>query len=229
MPSPFTERLQGTREDLINSGMYLGDIDNAFRQEVTWRYVGNEKWLLVTKESADAVDGKPVEAEATAESSASVTVTAPAEVLNLDEVVAADSPASTATVSSTDPEDNANDEAVGTVLVPAQLSVVLLCSPDSWLTPCDFWRGPTQFTRRFADLKISLAGGCPPDKFYPFSEDFRVVRENVAWLKNQIKVDSRGATCQGFVVEPKGSTNISLKFRHILFEVSPLGSPPENT
>ena len=195
--------------------MYLGDIDNAFRQEVTWRYVGNGKRLLVTKESADAVDGKPVKAEATA----TVTVTA-----LLDE---ADSPTSTATVSSTNLEDS--DEA-GTVLVPAQLSVVLLCSTEGWLTPCDFWRGPTQYTKRFADLKISLVGDCPPDKFYPFSEDFRIVRENVAWLKNQVKVDSKGATCQGFAVEkPEGSTtNVSLKFRHILFEVSSLGSPPGN-
>lgn len=210
MSSSFTEHLQGIRQDLIDNGMYLGDIDNAFRQEVIWRHVGNGKRLLVTKESADTVDEKQ---KADAMAPVGVVTTTGGTTSGVED--GANSPSTTE--SSTENGGNAE-----IILVPAQLSVILMCSQeDCWLTPCDFWRGPTKHVKQFADLKISFVGDCPPDKFQPFSEDFCIVRENITWLTDQVKVE--GAECQGFIVR-KSSANIALKFRHILFKVSSLDS-----
>jgi len=71
--------------------------------------------------------------------------------------------------------------------------------------------------KQFANLKISFVGDCPPDNFQPFSEDFRIVGENIKWLMDQVKVEDTG--CKGFIMQ-KGSANVVLKFHHILFEVS---------
>jgi len=217
-PSSFTEHLQDIREDLIDSGMYLGDIHNAFRREVTWRHVGYGKKILVTKESASAVDAKR-------QADAIATATVPEDFASVKSEDENRADSRSASVSST--VTDSSDEA-GTELVPAQLSVVLQCSRGSWLTPCDFWNGPTEdgFEKKFADLKISVVGDRPPHNFQPFYDDFRVVRENVAWLMNQVKV--RGAACKGFAVQDDSANLSALRFRHKLFEVSSFGSPPGN-
>jgi len=48
-------RLQIARDALVESGCYLGDSTNAFRDDVIWKRVGRGNWL-VTKDSAQATN-----------------------------------------------------------------------------------------------------------------------------------------------------------------------------
>ena len=48
-------RLQAARDALVESGCYLGDSANAFRDNVVWKRVGRGNWL-VTKDSTQATD-----------------------------------------------------------------------------------------------------------------------------------------------------------------------------
>ena len=104
---------------------------------------------------------------------------------------------------------------------PAIFSAVLQISPDNcWLTPCGYWKGPTQVTPKFEDLKLSFQAEQPTDD--PFHTDFTHVLNNVhAIIVRQIEnIADKNAIVKGFLSITRGKPSPLLKFRHILFEVT---------
>ena len=120
---PITKRLMQTREKLIDReapAFYVGDPVRKFKYQVVWKCVGNGN-KLVTKESATAVE-KTEEVQATTSES------------NLSQDT------SHTHTSSTTPTDS--------VLEPAILSAIVFINfDDCWLTPCGFWKEPTNVTK----------------------------------------------------------------------------------
>ena len=121
----LSRHLHSKRSDLIDSGIYIGDSTNQFRQDVEWKRHGHGDHL-VFKESTHS-----------------------------------DTQAETISISNDLPLNRADDSETVSVQewTPATLSVVVLASyDDCWLTPCGNWRGPTQVTKKFEDLKLSFLG-----------------------------------------------------------------------
>ena len=170
----FHHYLQSMRSDLMDSGIYIGDPTNQFRQDVEWRRNGRANYLVF----------KDTEAET----------------------------------------ENRNSVATNSELTPATLSVVILVSyDDCWLIPCGNWKGPTQVTKKFEDVKLSFVGERPV-QFDVFQKDYNHALTNVKWLMQQINVPS--AKSKGFLTTSRAGNGIgnteSLKFRHVLFEVCDL-------
>jgi len=157
------------RSDLMDSGIYIGDPTNQFRQDVVWKRHGR----------ADHLVFKEVETE--------------------------------------NETENRNTDLSSTIeLTPATLSVVVLASyEDCWLIPCGNWKGPTQVTKKFEDLKLSFVGERPV-QFDVFQKDYNHVLMNVKWLMQQISVPN--AKSKGFLNTSRTANAESLKFRHALFE-----------
>ncbi|KAJ6543483.1 hypothetical protein B0H10DRAFT_2203267 [Mycena sp. CBHHK59/15] len=87
-------------------------------------------------------------------------------------------------------------------LEPAALTVVAqIAMSNFWLTPCGYWKGPTQFTPTFADLKLNCLLEAPPAQ--PFANDFKNVLKDVATL--MARVETPGNTKQG-IFDPTGSS-----------------------
>lgn len=143
--------LQSIWSDLIDSGVYIGDPTNQFREDIEWKRDGRADYLVFKGVGANAET------------------------------------------------ENGNSANLSTSeLTPATLSVVVLASyDDCWLIPCGNWKGPTQVTKRFEDLKLSFVGGRPA-QFDVFQKDYNHVLTNVKWLMQQINVPN---------AKPKGFLN----------------------
>ncbi|KAJ6607917.1 hypothetical protein B0H10DRAFT_537534 [Mycena sp. CBHHK59/15] len=116
---------------------------------------------------------------------------------------------SSVTASDTD-EDK--DELSETGLTPATLAFVGLISPENfWLTPCRYWKGPTKFTKTFADLKLDCHMVVPKESV--FAGDFPKVLENLRWL--MAATETEGNQKKGILDEKPAS---SIKARHVVFE-----------
>ena len=163
--------LQSIRSDLIDSGIYIGDPSNSFRQDVEWKWHGHGNYLVY----------KDIDRDSEKQKSDSI-------------------------------DDSDQD------LKPATLSVVVQSSyDDCWLTPCGNWKGPTQVTKNFADLKLSFLGE-RPTKFDVFQKDYTYSVSNIKWLMQQANVSN--AKMKGLLTTSHGGVADCLKFRHVLFEVS---------
>ena len=124
--------------------------------------------------------------------------------------------ADTASASETQSSDSSADSTQELKL--ATLSVVVQSSyDDCWLTPCGNWKGPTQVTKNFADLKLSFLGERPTN-FDVFQKDYTYIINNVKWLMQQMNVSN--AKAKGLLTTSRGGVADCLKFRHVLFEVS---------
>jgi hypothetical protein len=102
-------------------------------------------------------------------------------------------------------------------LVPAKLSVVVLITPkDYWLDSCGLWKGPTSGCRNFADMKLTCTGAAPMHEV--FRSDFKCAFDNLHFLLE--KATTPGFTkASGVLVYGTGGVE-TIKFRHVLFEVS---------
>ena len=105
-------------------------------------------------------------------------------------------------------------------LDPVVFSVVLdISHDDCWLTPCGYWKGPNQVTKKFEDLKLSFQGEQPDNEV--FALDFPNILSNLHLLFNQQvqNIGDKKATLRAFLSTSKGKTTDVLKFRHAVFEV----------
>jgi hypothetical protein len=93
-------------------------------------------------------------------------------------------------------------------------AVVHITNDDFFMTPCGYWRGPTQFCRNFSDIKLNCTGKSPSET--PFRKDFPTLLANLTAVAD---LSWRFTNKKGLFVErPPGHRKI--KFRHVLFEVT---------
>lgn len=102
-------------------------------------------------------------------------------------------------------------------LQSAVLSVVVhIPAEDYWLTSDGMWKGSTDATKTFADVKPSCTGKAPTHKV--FSGDFENVLKHLRKILDMACTkgfkNSKGILVNGMGGKPK------IKFRHVLFEVS---------
>ena len=101
------------------------------------------------------------------------------------------------------------------LLEPAVFStIVLIDYDDCWLTPCGFWKGPTNTTKKFEDLKLSFLGKAPSKDF--LSQDFSTIIQNSKSLMDETSINE--AKKSGFLVTTKKGEN-AIRLRHVVFEV----------
>lgn len=162
----------------------------AIRDEVTWRKMGREN-TLVTADSAAAEDAL------TKNTGTSKTVDTTGE-------------------GSTKSQSDKSQSNTSTLLVPASLTFVALLSPEGFfLAPDGNWTRSTNFAPTFADVKLNCRAIAPSD-VETFADDFTSVMQNIEWLMAQ--TETPGNTKQG-VLTSNESPKISIKMRHVLFEV----------
>lgn len=170
----LAEKLRNAREALISKSIYLGTRGAA--AGLKWQRTGRagREDLLVTAETAAAVD----EAQAAHDAH---------------------------------PENTPSPD-----ISPAILSaVVLITEDDFWMTSCGMWKGPTQATPTFADVKPTCTGAAPPHEV--FAADFPITCENITAIMEMGR--TAGFTeVKGIKVNAIGGAP-KLKFRHVLFEV----------
>ena len=64
---------------------------------------------------------------------------------------------------------------------PVLLSTIVFIDFDNcWFTPCGFWKGRTNATEKFEDIKLSFQGKAPPKEF--LSQDFLTFIKNTKML-----------------------------------------------
>ena len=98
---------------------------------------------------------------------------------------------------------------------PVLLSTIVFIDFDNcWLTPCGFWKGRTNATEKFEDIKLSFQGKAPPKEF--LSQDFSTFIKNTKMLMDDASLG--GANSSGFLVTTKKGEN-AIQLQHILFEV----------
>ena len=134
---------------------------------------------------------------------------------NADRLVTAEAAAAASDALKTHASDPSAERP--TVPEPAVLSaVVFIPKEDYWLTACGMWKGPTEATRTFADVKPTCTGQAPEHAV--FADDFDVVLKNLDALMQKEKTDGFKAM-KGLLINSMNG-NRKIKFRHILFEVS---------
>lgn len=106
-------------------------------------------------------------------------------------------------------------------LEPVILSaIVFIDVDDCWLAPCGYWKGPTNATKKFEDLKLSFHGKAPTREF--LSQDFSTIVQNAKSLMDDTNILG-GAKSAGFLVTTKKG-EIAIQLRHVVFEVHFLGT-----
>lgn len=174
-------KLLKVRKDLVDSGIYIGEATNQFRDAIEWKR--QARGVLLEFKDVD-------------ETNADFDDTVDSVVVGGLSAQSAVTPKST----------------------PAVLSVVVMGSyDDCWLTPCGNWKGPTQVTKKFEDLKLSFLGE-RPSKVDTFCEDYTSVLTNVKWLMNGVVGDHKTKK-KGFLTTSRMGNTETLKFRHVVFEV----------
>ena len=100
-------------------------------------------------------------------------------------------------------------------LEPALLSVIVTVDSDKcFVTPCGHWKGSTDASERFEDLKFSIQGRRPSYGF--LSKDFDNILDNSKLLMNEIVTSDGYST--GFLGS-LAADNETISFQHIVFEV----------
>ncbi|KAK0453828.1 hypothetical protein EV421DRAFT_714503 [Armillaria borealis] len=102
---------------------------------------------------------------------------------------------------------------------PASLLAVLrITSKDNWTMPDGNWKGPREFAKHFADVKLTCTGAQPPSGV--FRGDYPHVVDNLKGIQDMIAA----AGCEkkkGLLVEVKRgdpSGGLKVKFQHALFQ-----------
>lgn len=103
---------------------------------------------------------------------------------------------------------------------PASLLAVLrITSGDNWTMPDGNWKGPREFAKHFADVKLTCTGAQPPSGV--FRGDCPHIVDNLKGIQDMITVP-RCEKKKGLLVEVKRgdpSGGPKIKFQHALFEV----------
>ncbi|KAK0230599.1 hypothetical protein IW262DRAFT_1339253 [Armillaria fumosa] len=99
------------------------------------------------------------------------------------------------------------------------LTVLRISAHDCWVYPDGRWRGPTPYTKSFADTRLRCSGIIPVAGV--FHDDFEHVVENLESIRNMIA--SPGSKKRGVLVpvetgDPTDESNLKVKFQHILFK-----------
>jgi hypothetical protein len=93
-------------------------------------------------------------------------------------------------------------------------AVVKITTEDFWMMSCGMWKGPSEMTPSFQDIKLTCTGGIPDDEV--FCADYKTVLDNARRLMTEVESNSFDGK-RGFLIT-RGNTH-KLKFRHVLFEV----------
>ena len=103
-----------------------------------------------------------------------------------------------------------------TQTLPCQRSFCqsLINYDDFWLTPCGFWKGPTNVTKRLDYLKLSFHAKAPPNEF--LNHNFTTIIQNAKILMDETTIGGEKST--GFLVTTKEGEN-PIRLRHVVFEV----------
>jgi hypothetical protein len=100
-------------------------------------------------------------------------------------------------------------------LIPAPLTFVAQISPDNcWLSSDGNWKGPTEYTPTFADVKLNCRMVSP--ELQIFKDDFTNVVNNLQFI--MAKIEKKGDKKFG-VFDDNGRSTTYFKMRHKLFEV----------
>lgn len=95
---------------------------------------------------------------------------------------------------------------------PAILTIIAQLVPgQSWLYPDGRWTGPTQYVRRFTDIKLVCTGGAPTHS--EFADDYTAAIANLNEIMGRIE-DSRNN--RNTVICGSGN---HIRIRHALFRV----------
>lgn len=105
---------------------------------------------------------------------------------------------------------------------PAAVSAVIKISTDDfWMMADRMWKGPTDFCKTFADIKLTCIGQCPA-KEDQFEKDYPTVIDNIKKIMN--KVDpSANKTKRGVLVQNNQTataSTVDVKFKHEPFKVN---------
>ncbi|KAF8960312.1 hypothetical protein BDZ97DRAFT_1760783 [Flammula alnicola] len=125
----------------------------------------------------------------------------------------------TTTTENTDTKEPGDDDPNSSVEQAIFSVVVQIDYDDCWLTPCRHWKGPTQFTKEFEDIKLTFQGERPNHEV--FSQDFTAAINNIRELINtQITAvgSAPNAVLRGFLSHSRANNADVLKFRHVVFE-----------
>lgn len=152
------------RQKLLDTGFYLGDASNAFRENVIWKQWGKCN-LLFDKDSYETYKLKT-----------SHQPVATASQNDSDDNTLSDSDMSPP-----------NQPSVATLYC-----VVTISCNNCFVTPCANWHEPMlsakTSAKTFADIKISFQGEYP--EIEHFDRDFQTTLDNVNWLTQQIRTDN---------------------------------------
>ncbi|KAJ6631970.1 hypothetical protein B0H10DRAFT_1937705 [Mycena sp. CBHHK59/15] len=102
------------------------------------------------------------------------------------------------------------------------LSLITKISPsDFWLTPCGYWKGPTTYTPKFADLKLSCRLITPEEP--TLAADFNAAQKNLLSLMK--KIEMQGYNSKVGVLD---LSKAGIKLRHVVFEEKRAGNEDED-
>ncbi|KAJ6525698.1 hypothetical protein B0H19DRAFT_1276052 [Mycena capillaripes] len=182
------------RDALIRNSYYLATA--AIQDEVVWRRIGRDN-VLVTKDSAVAADA--------------------AFAALRDKVEKAHR-------SENNDKPESEDPSPESLLNPAPLTLVSFISTENCFLASDgHWKGPTEFTANFADVKLACRMAAP--EVVPFAADFpRIIKNIQSFMK---AAETKGNIKQG-IFDPKETPATTLKVRHVLFEARTANSEDED-
>jgi hypothetical protein len=189
-------KMRMVRDTLISKGEFLAD--STTRERVRWVPSGTGHKLVVKAQDPSTTDvTDPPLSPTDSTSSPTDSTSSPTD--------AASSPHS--------------DDSVGTDVpppspdVPATLTMVMQVVPgQSWLYPDGKWTGPTQFVRRFSDIKLLCTGTAP--SHMRFHDDYKTSIANLNGIMDEMRTS--GNPTMGVITTP----DEYLKLRHNLFVVS---------
>ncbi|KAK0190766.1 hypothetical protein F5146DRAFT_1137592 [Armillaria mellea] len=97
------------------------------------------------------------------------------------------------------------------------LTVLRISAQDCWVYPDGRWRGPTEYTKSFADTKLRCSGVIPVAGV--FRDDFEHVIENLESIRNMIASPGgkkRGVLVPAQIGDPmdENQSGLKVKFQH---------------